>query len=312
MKRNLSALLIAVLLLSLSACSFQKKSTAQESTSAPAVVEVTTPAPTPIVTAAPVIVEEPAAPAEFISVKASDLYSGYGYAKKEVTETAVYDCKSENSTDGLWKVYILDEEFTEAERYIPSAYRAALTADGSVEACKGQWIYVYCNANEWTGETAPEGAAFTVAVNPDKTASGVQTSYMTSSSTPATTPASATSAVSGGAAPQASASSEGVTITITKNPTEETIKAGTVTQFIAHADGAVSVLWYAIDPDGVYHTLEETHDMFPRMIMQYQNGGDVLCVKWPPVEFSGWRFVARYQNGSVFKETSPVYLWVIE
>ena len=91
---------------------------------------------------------------------ASDLYEGYGYVHQRCGKTAKYSFAPINSEGIDWLVYILDKEFTDAERFIPQAYPLALTNSGELEIEEGQWIYIYCPCNSWTGTSAPEGCAF--------------------------------------------------------------------------------------------------------------------------------------------------------
>ena len=113
-------------------------------------------------------------------------------------------------------------------------------------------------------------------------------------------------------APTARPTSSGnVDIEITKQPTEETLEVGGYTQFIAHADGANSVIWYTIDPDGNTHSFEETREMFPNLKLQYQYYGDYLFVGNVPIDLDGWKFVARYSNEDGWVDTNPADLFVV-
>ena len=92
-------------------------------------------------------------------VYAADLADTVGFVSFESPQTAVYSFTAVNSEDAPWEIYVLDEPFTDAERYIPQAYACALTGDGSLLVEAGKWIYIHCPYNGFTGETAPEGCA---------------------------------------------------------------------------------------------------------------------------------------------------------
>lgn len=90
-------------------------------------------------------------PAENRIILATDCDS-YGYYNLVCEKSGTYRFLhvQGDESDTQWQVYILDEEFNDAERYIPHAYEAALTEEGELDIAEGQYIYVYCSANEWT------------------------------------------------------------------------------------------------------------------------------------------------------------------
>jgi len=85
----------------------------------------------------------------------------YGYCSFIAPATGVYqfilnimdDTGYGSSSDeaGDWKVYVLDERFDDAERFINQAYTPVVSRYGSATVKAGQIIYIYCPANEWAG-----------------------------------------------------------------------------------------------------------------------------------------------------------------
>lgn len=89
-------------------------------------------------------------------------YDNYGYSHFKAEKTGSYSFSPINS-DGIgWSVYILDEEFRDAERYIPQVYDQALDGSGELQIEAGKYIYIYCSANGWTMQEIPDGACMSV------------------------------------------------------------------------------------------------------------------------------------------------------
>lgn len=86
-----------------------------------------------------------------------DQYESYGYTHFLCEADTVYHFQAENSDGLTWLVYVLDEEFSDSERYISQANTEALSGDGEVSVKAGQVVYVYCPVNSWTGIESPEG-----------------------------------------------------------------------------------------------------------------------------------------------------------
>ena len=74
--------------------------------------------------------------------------------------TATYSFKS-SSEDVNWKIFILDEPFTDAARYLPQSRTADLDGDGTLEIAEGKYVYVYCGVNSFTTD-APSDATLTI------------------------------------------------------------------------------------------------------------------------------------------------------
>jgi hypothetical protein len=73
-----------------------------------------------------------------------------------VNKDGKYDftCKPSDNK-AYWDVYVLDEPFEDALRYLTSAYSPKLKANGSVQSLqlkKGQYVYGVCSENSFTDE----------------------------------------------------------------------------------------------------------------------------------------------------------------
>ncbi|MCD8366556.1 MAG: hypothetical protein LUC48_00805 [Clostridiales bacterium] len=71
----------------------------------------------------------------------------------EATESGTYSFtiqNAEGSEDVTWEVYVLDEAFDEAPRYLRQAQEPSLTGEGSLEITGGSWVYCFCSVNSYT------------------------------------------------------------------------------------------------------------------------------------------------------------------
>ena len=89
-----------------------------------------------------------------------DAYDKYGYVHFLCEQTGTYRFEVVGDQNLQWEVFILDSEFTDAERYIPQVYQVALEGGGEITVNQGEYIYVYCNANSWTCLEAPENSSY--------------------------------------------------------------------------------------------------------------------------------------------------------
>lgn len=190
----------------------------------------------------------------------------YGYFHFLCQTTGIYDFTVKNCEPADWSIYLLDEEFLEAERYIPQAYQALLTGEGTVKLYEGLWVYIYCPFNDWTCEEAPEGASCTLCLDPDKTEEDV--------TLPVELP-------------------EG--FVITKDPTGETVLEGETTWFIARADNAESMLWEFLDTEGGVHSVEETQQLHRGLILTVTE--DTIQLEYIPRSLDGWSCHAVFFSG---------------
>ena len=102
----------------------------------------------------------------FTVIEAKDCFYDAGYveliAGAEVA--AEYTFAAENSEGVQWRVYVLDQAFDEGFRYIAQAAEPVLVGDGSVSVDAGQFVYVYCSANEFTTGVVDEKAKLNITV----------------------------------------------------------------------------------------------------------------------------------------------------
>ena len=110
----------------------------------------------------PVVEQEEELPQEenLTILEAKNCFTNAGYVEfiAGAEETANYLFTAENSEDAGWLVYVFDEKFEDGPRYIGQAAEPALVGDGMITVEAGQYVYVYCSANEFT-EDAPNEIA---------------------------------------------------------------------------------------------------------------------------------------------------------
>ncbi len=145
MKKALAAALALVLLLAAAACAQIPSNTNSTDTTTANNTTVTENAPEP---------------AKAVTFAAAELYDGYGIGSEQCAESGRYHFRAENSDGVEWTVYVLTEEFTDSLRYLPQAYEPALTGEGDLDLNAGEYVYVQCSANGFTGVEAPEGCSY--------------------------------------------------------------------------------------------------------------------------------------------------------
>ena len=79
-------------------------------------------------------------------------------------ESSEYTFTAESSKDVEWLVYILDEAFDDSFKYIKQIREPDLRSDGTIFIDKGQYVYVYCSANEFTTGVVDKDAKLNVTV----------------------------------------------------------------------------------------------------------------------------------------------------
>ena len=84
------------------------------------------------------------------TIEAKDCYGNAGYVEfvSGAEQATEYTFTAEDSDTVTWRVYVLDEAFEEG--------------DGTVSVAEGQFVYVYCSANEFTTDAADETAKLNV------------------------------------------------------------------------------------------------------------------------------------------------------
>ena len=102
----------------------------------------------------------------FTIIEAKDCFNDAGFVEliAGAEDPAEYTFTPENSDSVEWCVYILDQEFDDAFRYIKQAAEPALVGDGTIFIDEGQYVYVYCSANEFTTGVADENAKLNITV----------------------------------------------------------------------------------------------------------------------------------------------------
>ena len=110
--------------------------------------------------------ETPAEETYFATIEAKDGFHDAGYVTfiAGAEAAAAYTFTAENSEAVQWRVYVFDEEFDEGYRYIAQAAEPVLVGDGTVSVEAGQFVYVYCSANEFTTGVVDENAKLNVTV----------------------------------------------------------------------------------------------------------------------------------------------------
>ncbi len=58
-----------------------------------------------------------------------------------------------------WEVYVLEEPFEDATRYIPQAYEPCLTGSGTLSLTAGGQVYCICSVNAFTGDPLEAGSS---------------------------------------------------------------------------------------------------------------------------------------------------------
>lgn len=102
----------------------------------------------------------------FAIIEAKDCFYDAGFVEliAGAKEPSEYTFTAEDSDAVEWWVYVLDQEFDDSFRYIKQVAEPALTDNGTILIDKGQYVYVYCSANEFTSEAVDENAKLNVTV----------------------------------------------------------------------------------------------------------------------------------------------------
>lgn len=84
-----------------------------------------------------------------------DGYDSAGYVSFVCETTGEYQfkelIKGVTTENEIWKVYVIDEEFEDALRFIGQAYTENLVGNGSLTITEGQYVYIHCEQNSFTG-----------------------------------------------------------------------------------------------------------------------------------------------------------------
>ncbi len=93
-------------------------------------------------------------------VTAKDGFDNAGVTALVCDASATYSFKASNA-DTTWKVFVLDEEFTDGARYLAQAQTPVLEGDGTLTIKEGQFIYVQCSESAFSAD-APTDATLTI------------------------------------------------------------------------------------------------------------------------------------------------------
>ncbi|MBR6701988.1 MAG: hypothetical protein IKI78_02470 [Clostridia bacterium] len=88
-------------------------------------------------------------------VTAKDGFDNAGVTELICDADATYSFKAsdENTT---WKVFVLDERFTDGARYLSQAEEADLEGDGTLEIDEGEYIYILCSESMFSADSASD------------------------------------------------------------------------------------------------------------------------------------------------------------
>ena len=88
-------------------------------------------------------------------ITAKDGFENFGVTELicDATETYSFTASDENTT---WKVFVLNEEFTDGARYLPQAEQPALEGNGTLKIEEGKYIYILCSESSFTGDAATD------------------------------------------------------------------------------------------------------------------------------------------------------------
>lgn len=100
-------------------------------------------------------------------------------------------------------------------------------------------------------------------------------------------------------------------VTITKNPTGESIAVGGRTWFIAHATNATSLTWLFTDPQGKSYDIDQTMSANPGLEL-LELPDDTLGLSNVPVSLDGWSVQARFDGPGGSAVTTPATIRVDE
>ena len=98
-------------------------------------------------------------------------------------------------------------------------------------------------------------------------------------------------------------------ITITKNPTSESLAIGGKTWFIAHATNADTHTWQLIDTNNRVYTMSEAMAANPGLKLA-DVGGDTLELSNVPMSMNGWSAQAVFSNEEYKAATTPATIYV--
>ena len=99
------------------------------------------------------------------------------------------------------------------------------------------------------------------------------------------------------------------------DPTDETVTEGNSCLYIASADKADSMEWYAVSPDGsIDIPYTKINEHFPYLEYAVDEDEDALALYNIPADFDGWGSYCRFKNsaGTVNSGTAYTYVKAVE
>ena len=102
----------------------------------------------------------------FAVIEAKNCFYDAGFIEliAGANEPGEYTFTTEDSDTVEWQIYVLDQVFDDSFRYIKQAAEPALVGNGTIILNEGQYVYVYCSANEFTTGIVDENAKLKVTV----------------------------------------------------------------------------------------------------------------------------------------------------
>ena len=97
-----------------------------------------------------------------VTVTAKDGFNNAGVTAFVCDAANTYSIKS-SSANTTWKVYVLDQEFTDGARYLPQAKTPALEGDGNLALSAGQFVYVLCSESNLSA-AEPTDASLSIGI----------------------------------------------------------------------------------------------------------------------------------------------------
>lgn len=96
-----------------------------------------------------------------IKVSPADGFENRGFTTFVCKKGGTYAFKA-SSPKLSWNVYVMDEPFDDAVRYIPHSCKPTTKANGSVTLDKGQYVYVECGVSAYSDDKAPSSPTLTI------------------------------------------------------------------------------------------------------------------------------------------------------
>ena len=102
----------------------------------------------------------------FTTIEAKNCFYDAGFVEliAGAEASSEYTFTAENSEAVEWCIYIFDEAFDDSLRYIKQISEPVLIGDGTIFIAEGQYVYVYCSANEFTTGVVDDYAKLNVTV----------------------------------------------------------------------------------------------------------------------------------------------------